>query len=348
MAACLGLTAAMLPMPVAAGEALTNADMVALTEAGLGPRVIVAKIEKCVTAFDTSADALVALACEGVADEVLDAMVAAQGRGRVPPVGEANAAERSRVLVGPGSLFRDRLSGGGEGPVMVVIPAGRFRMGCLSDDDDCIDNQKPAREVTVSAQFALSVHKVTFADYDRFTYPYRVDDRGCGRSRRPAVMVSWNEAQDYVEWLSAQTGERYRLPSEAEWEYAARAGTTTQFHPRYHSADEVRANQASCDARGCHWDDRRKAPVGFAPNAFGLYGVRGIPWEWVEDCWNSHYAGAPVDGSAWISGDCLHRVKRGGTWVDYPGDVPAATRLGGATDHGSIVVGFRVARMLTP
>ena len=115
-------------------------------------------------------------------------------------------------------MFRDVLSGGGEGPAMVVIPAGRFRMGCLSTDGSCFLNQKPVRQVTIPAPFALSVPEVTFADYDRFTHPDKVGDEGWGRGDRSVVNVSWNVVQDYVAWLSAQTGERYRLPSEAEWE----------------------------------------------------------------------------------------------------------------------------------
>ena len=222
--------------PVAAGadEALTNEDVIRLTEAGIGASVIVARIDASPTAFDLSVDQLVALAEAGVDDDVLAAMVAVTAGpaaerspgGAAPPARVSRAPEtpqnsaRPRAI--PGSTFRESLRAGGEAPEMVVIPAGRFRMGCLSNDDDCFGDQKPEHEVTIGAPFALSVHEVTFEDYDRFTYPNEVDDRGWGRGRRPVINVSWNDAQDYVQWLSSQTGAEYRLPSEAEWEYAAR------------------------------------------------------------------------------------------------------------------------------
>ena len=123
-------------------------------------------------------------AAAGVGDAVVAAMV------------KAGAAGRARS---PGSVFRDHLSGGGEGPAMAVIPAGRFRMGCLSDDDACLRDEKPVHEVAIPAPFALSVREVTFADYDRFTNPDKVRDSGWGRGRRPVINVSWNDAQDYVE-----------------------------------------------------------------------------------------------------------------------------------------------------
>ena len=214
--------------------------------------------------------------------------------------------------VEPGRVFRDRLSGGGEGPALVVIPPGRFRMGCLSNGL-CLDVEKPVHEVTVASPFALSVHEVTFEDFDRFTYPNEVDDDGWGRGRRPVINVSWNDAQDYVAWLSAQTGASYRLPSESEWEYAARAGTKTKYS----------------------W------------GGFGLYDMHGNVNEWVEDCWNESYAGAPSDGTAWMGGDCTRRVLRGGSWYNLPWAVRAALRHGDSTSHRSISIGFRVARTLT-
>ena len=138
-----------------------------------------------------------------------------------------------------------------------------------------------------------------------------VADEGWGRGDRPVINVSWDDAQAFVGWLSQETGESYRLPSEAEWEYAARAGTET----RYSWGDEIGTNRANCDGCGSQWDDRQTAPVGsFPPNPFGLHDMHGNVGEWVEDCWNDSYRSAPADGIAWLSGDCDRRLSRGGSW----------------------------------
>ena len=144
--------------------------------------------------------------------------------------GESSAPAAPRSPVGlserlaPGARFRDALRVGGEGPEMVVIPAGRFHMGCVAHDMDCYDDEKLAHEVAITEPFALGAREVTFEDYDRYTYPERLDVGGYARlPQDPVFDVSWEDAQGYVRWLSAQTGARYRLPSEAEWEYAARA-----------------------------------------------------------------------------------------------------------------------------
>ena len=243
-----------------------------------------------------------------------------------------------------GNVFRDALRSGGEGPEMVVIPAGRFRMGCVSGLD-CFDYEKPVHEVTIPRAFALSVHEVTFEDYDRFTYPNKVGDSGWGRGRRPVINVSWDDAKEYVAWLSGETGEQYRLPSESEWEYAARAGTTT----KYSWGNEIGENRANCEGCGSRWDNSRTAPVGsFAPNVFGLHDMHGNVLEWVQDCLNASYAGAPVDGSAWLSRDCSGRVLRGGSWFDLPWLLRAAFRDGITSGARGVTLGFRVARTLTP
>ena len=128
--------------------------------------------------------------------------------------------------------------------------------------------------------------------------------------------MSWNDAKLYVRWLSRKTEQRYRLLTEAEWEFVARAGMTSA---RYWGAD-IGRNNANCNDCGSRWDDRQTAPVGsFEPNAFGLHDVLGNVWEWVEDCWNDSYAGAPADGTAWTSGDCRRRVLRGGSWFTVRG-----------------------------
>ncbi len=248
----------------------------------------------------------------------------------------------------PRQSFRDELASGGQGPEMVVIPAGRFRMGCVSGRD-CENEEMPVHEVRIAQPFALSKYEVTFAQWDACVADggcggYRPDDEGWGRGNRPVIRVSWNHAMEYVQWLSGRTGKRYRLPTEAEWEYAARAGTTT----KYSWGNDIGRNRANCNGCGSRWDVQQTAPVGsFSANSFGLYDMHGNVREWVADCWN-YYAGAPSDGSAWTSGYCTDRVERDGSWFDGPGDLRSAFRFWDSTDLRSVFHGFRVARTLTP
>ena len=231
-------------------------------------------------------------------------------------------------------------------PEMVRIPAGTFRMGCVTWLY-CRSSEKPVRDVRV-ASFAVARHELTFTQWDVCTEygPCQwVDDEGWGRGDRPVINVSWDDAQAYVGWLSRETGESYRLPSEAEWEYATRAGTTTH----YSWGDSEGENRANCDGCGSPWDNDRTAPVGsFAPNRFGLYDVHGNVWEWVADCWNENYRGAPSDGIAWLQGDCSNRVLRGGSWYSHPRNIRTAYRQWYKADFRPYIVGFRVARTLTP
>ena len=277
--------------------------------------------------------------------------------------GSAEATEHRMVLRRAarqwtrGELFRDC----SDCPQMVVIPAGRFRMGCVSGQNCSVD-EKPVHDVRIGSAFALSVHEVTFAAWDACVSDggcgdHRPDDEGWGRGRRPAVNVSWTDARAYVSWLSRKSGEAYRLPSESEWEYAARAGSTTKYHfgnaesslcgygnHADSSTDYSRRNQACSDGIG-----KMTAPVGsYAPNAFGLHDMHGNVWEWTEDCWNGTYAGAPAGGSAWLSGDCTRRVLRGGSWLSSPGNLRAANRDRNPTGYRSSSLGFRVARTLIP
>ena len=242
----------------------------------------------------------------------------------------------------PGTEFRDCPTC----PELVVVPSGRFRMGCVSGRD-CRDAEQPVHEVDVPL-FALGVYEVRFEEYDRFvqaTGHRRPTDRGWGRGGRPVIDVSWEDAEAYVAWLSRETGEAYRLPSESEWEYAARAGTTT----RYSWGQDVGRNRANCAGCGGRWDDaNRTAPAGsFAANGWGLHDMHGNVWEWVADCWHENYARAPRDGTAWTSGgNCSRRVLRGGSWNYFPVNLRSAIRTyndaGARLDSG----GFRVSRTL--
>ena len=225
---------------------------------------------------------------------------------------------------------------------MVVIPAGSFQMGCVSGIN-CSYDEKPVHEVKIDS-FAMSKYEVTFKEYDVFTDATgreRVDNEGWGRGLRPVVNVSWYDAMAYTEWLSEQTGDRYRLPTEAEWEYAARAGTETA----YSWGDSIGRNRANCDGCASLWDGERTALVGsFKANGWGLYDMHGNAGEWVQDCWNANYEGAPTDGTAWLSGDCGRRVVRGGSWNLYPRHLRSAYRLRSTTENRNRNFGFRIAR----
>ena len=234
-------------------------------------------------------------------------------------------------------------------PEMVVVPAGNFRMGSPSREKGSDGNEGPVHRVKIAEPFAAGVREVTFAEWDACVSAggcggYRPNDKGWGRGNRPVINVNWHDAQAYVGWLSRKTGAEYRLLSEAEWEYAARAGTMT----RYFWGDNVGRNRANCGSR-CRDSFPNTAPVeSFPANAWGLRDMHGNVWEWVDDCWNESYAGAPSDGSVWESGDCDKGVLRGGSWDDKPRGLRSANRLWLEAWDRLDVIGFRVARTLAP
>ncbi len=237
------------------------------------------------------------------------------------------------------SVMHDTLKDGTPGPEMVEIPAGSFLMGSSQQEDE-----GPPHEVTIARSFAMGKYTVTFSEYDRFaqsTGRDLPDDNGWGRDRQPVVNVSWYDAVAYAEWLSEQTGRRYRLPTEAEWEYAARAGTQSA----YWWGDEIGRNRTNCDGCGSEWDDSKPAPVGaFSPNPFGLHDMLGNVWEWLEDCWHDDYDGAPADGSAWLSDDGGPRGVRGGSWAVDPEHLRSALRYGASPEDQLDSLGFRLVR----
>ena len=243
-------------------------------------------------------------------------------------------------------------------PELVVVPSGNFMMGSPSHEELRDDDEGPVHQVRIGQPFAVGVYEVTFAEWDACVAAggcggYRPDDADWGRGRRPVMNVNWADAQSYVEWLSGRIGHRYRLLSESEWEYVARAGTTTPFH----TGSTISADQANYDGRISYPDGAdnpngvyhgQTLPVGsFPANGFGLHDVHGNVYEWVQDCWNASYRGAPSDESAWESGNCSRRVLRGGSWGDEPGYLRSAVRNGGSTGGRAFNVGFRVARERT-
>lgn len=233
-------------------------------------------------------------------------------------------------------------------PQLVNIPAGRFKMGCV-EGKDCYNDEKPVRTVRVAA-FQMGKHEVTFDEWDACVADrgctYRPDDEGWGRGQRP-VIVSWDDAQTYIAWLNQKTGKSYRLPSEAEWEYAARAGTTTRFS----TGDCISAEQANFNGEqqpvaGCSKGERRGKTVevgSFAANPWGLFDMHGNVAEWTQDCWNLGYRGAPSDSSARSEGFCDRSSVRGGAWLNTGKKVRVASRQG-FPRNSRLTVGFRLAR----
>jgi formylglycine-generating enzyme required for sulfatase activity len=235
-------------------------------------------------------------------------------------------------------------------PEMIVIPAGSFRMGSPATEKGRNDNEEQ-HEVVIPTRFAVSRFVVTFADWDACVsvggcpQEGRAGDRGWGRGTRPVIYVSWEDAQAYVAWLTRMTGKAYRLLSEAEWEYAARAGSRTA----YFWGEEIGKNNANCSGCGSQWDRRQTSPVeSFKPNDFGLHDMAGNVWQSVQDCYHGNYDGAPDDGSAWISGDCGFRMVRGGSLVSSPGRLRSAWRGSVTTGFRDYYLGFRVGRTLLP
>ncbi len=295
----------------------------------------------------------------------------------VPPV----AATPSQV---PGTVTRDCP----DCPEMVVIPPGRFTMGSPSNEEGRYDDEGPQHLVNINYPFYIGEYPITKTEFARFVsmtgytpeekcYIHQTDgdlnetsgygwkDPGFTQSgREPVVCVNWNDVQAYIRWLSSITGKSYRLPTEAEWEYVARAGTTTRFYwgddsgwntqmCRYANAfDQAayrqhpgwKATELNCDDGYAH-----TSPVGsFPPNAFGIYDMAGNVWQWMEDCWNENYQGAPTNGAAWTTGSCEKRVIRGGSWDFNPRDLRSANRGWFTADDRIVFIGFRVTRTVTP
>jgi formylglycine-generating enzyme required for sulfatase activity len=233
-----------------------------------------------------------------------------------------------------------------ECPEMVVVPAGWFMMGAVETEPDPSPWKLPQHKVTILRSFAVSKFELTFDEWDACAAhgdcDPRVIDGGFGRGRQPAVNVSWKDAQQYVAWLSRITGQNYRLLSEAEYEYAARAGSQTAY-PWGNALGQGNAECADC---GSEWDGK-PAPVGtFPSNQFGLYDMIGNVNEWVQDCFNENYDGAPMDGSSWTTGECANRVERGGSFRAYTNILTSASRQYDYINSKTDNLGFRVGRTI--
>lgn len=241
-----------------------------------------------------------------------------------------------------GNEFQDQLADLGLGPIMIIISSGSFVMG----DSQGVGQsyEKPIHNVTFNYSFAIGKYPITFKEYDKFTTATNrplVSDYHWGRENRPVINVNLKDAQAYAQWISKLTGKIYRLPSEAEWEYAARAMATTN----YSWGNKVGHNRANCNGCGSKWDSVKTSPVDyFSANSWGLYDTHGNTWDLTADCWNYSYKNAPVDGRAWRTGDCLRGVIRGGSLGDRPIDLRSATRLRNYSTTRTVVIGFRLVR----
>lgn len=239
-------------------------------------------------------------------------------------------------------------------PEMVSIPGGSFQMGSDNSGDE-----QPIHRVTLAA-FSMSKTEITFAQWAACVADngcsHEPDDELWGRGDRPAIHVSYNEIiQQYIPWLNRVTGGNYRLPSEAQWEYAARANSTSEYpwgntaSHNYANYGQDKADDGVCCGGLIQGKDRwlKTAPVqSFSPNAFGLYDMHGNVWEWTQDCWNNHYMGAPDSGEAWLKGICSMRVLRGGSWYVNSDILRSSNRFRTSVSNHDGNIGFRLVRDL--
>jgi formylglycine-generating enzyme required for sulfatase activity len=227
-------------------------------------------------------------------------------------------------------------------PVMIALRAGSFTMGSSTDDP----SEKPPHHVSIGAPFAIGKYDVTVEQWNACVAANacpRLSSENNSVKNAPARDISWDDAQLYVKWLTKVTGKPYRLPTEAEWEYADRAGTTTQ----YWWGDQMRKGNANCKGCGDPWHQEGPENVGaFAPNPYGLYDMNGGVWEWVSDCWHNSYKGAPADGRAWDEPNCDMRVIRGGSWREGADYMLTSTRFKYSGSVRQSQDGVRVAKDL--
>ena len=256
------------------------------------------------------------------------------------PAAAAEKAAQPAAKWTPGQAFKDCP----ECPELVVIPAGIYIMGLNAVDK----RSQPAHRVNIAKPFALGRYEVTWAEWETCAKAKGCpsggdDDHGWGKEGRPVINVTYFDAKNYVAWLGKKTGKTYRLPSEAEWEYADRGGTTTQWW----WGNDKGENQANCKDCKSKWSAWSTAPIGsFKANPFGLHDTTANVFEWVEDCWNDSHKGAPNDGSARTRGDCDNRVIRGGSFYYFSKVAQAAYRAKNPPAVKSYWLGFRVLREL--
>jgi len=254
----------------------------------------------------------------------------------------------------PGKTFRDCA----ECPSMIVVPAAAYWQGSGESSDLALGIEKPRRLVTIDEPFAVGVYEITMAQWDSCfndqACTSRPTDNGWGRADRPVMMVSWNDAEEYVHWLSEKTGQSYRLPSESEWEYFARAGEESDW-PGGDASKVCEFGNIAGAETGFRWQHKQcgdklslgTAPAGsYRPNAFGVYDTTGNVSEWTADCMNLSYLDAPVDGSAWGRGICSSHMTRGGSWITGTKEIRLPARFNLKNGDQNDFTGFRVVRVV--
>ena len=264
-----------------------------------------------------------------------------------PVAAQMTQPQRVGGLGVPGTVFRDC-----DGcPEMVAIAAGSFLMGSPNTETGRSEWEGPQHRVTIARAFAAGKFEVTFEEWDACVREsgckHQPDDEGWGRGRRPVINVDWSDAKQYTVWLSKKSGKAYRLLTEAEWEYVARAGTTTAFS----FGNSISPQQANFNSTVSYAGSStavsagKTQPVGSYPaNAFGLHDVHGNAWEWTEDCWRGNYGDAKIDGTAMFTGDLCIRVMRGGSWLGGPQNLRSANRNSNHWSNRLNSLGLRVAR----
>ncbi|MEE9552515.1 MAG: SUMF1/EgtB/PvdO family nonheme iron enzyme [Gammaproteobacteria bacterium] len=257
------------------------------------------------------------------------------------PTEIAKAEPVPKPISATGKTFKDSLKSGGPGPEMIWIPAGSFEMG--SPGSTTNQDERPKHTVNIK-KFAISKYEITFTEYDKFakaTGRKLPDNLYMEREIHPVIFVSWDDAYNYTKWLSKQTGKKYRLASESEWEYAASGGTNTPFWWGF----KEEAGKAHCFGCGTGFDPRKPAKIGtFKPNQFGLHDTAGNVAEWVYDCWHDNYKDAPSDNEVWEGGDCSYRGARGGSFISPPQSIRRMKRDKFKSDSAYDHVGIRILR----
>jgi formylglycine-generating enzyme required for sulfatase activity len=259
----------------------------------------------------------------------------------VPAASAADGAEQEARASGPAGAVA-AVKDCDACPVMVALSPAPFTMGSNSSDP----SERPAHKVALRTPFAIGKYEVTVDQWGecvKASVCPSLPSTANAPGNQPMRDVSWDEAQLYLKWLSTISRRPYRLPTEAEWEYAARGGTATP----YWWGSQMKGGNSSCEGCGQPWKAEAPPPIGsFSANPFGLHDMNGSVWEWVQDCWHSSYKGAPADGSAWANGSCQSRVIRGGSWREDGSYMLSTTRFKYDASVRQSQNGFRVARSL--